>query len=348
MEACSHTDENWDSGTQRATGVDVERLASLKKIIESDYRNIVGIAIAKDGRLAYEKYFNGSGPEDRHHLTSVTKSVVSALVGIAIDEGYIEGVGQRTLDFFPDLIGTETGELAGKTTLRHLLTMTAPYAFADWREPFAELCASADWERYILGSLGRGGPLGRFKYSSMGAHLLSCVITRATGKSAREFANERLFAPIGIREIPDFAMEGFGSEELFGKGVRGWVSDPKGNSTGGWGLALTPREMARFGALYIACGSWEGRRVLSEAWIDESTAPSSKVELRGSLLHYGYLWWLSGEGETHAYMAQGDGGNAICCIPERRAVVAIAATAAPDAPDSLTLIKEQILSALAV
>ncbi len=231
--------------------------SGLEKIIETDYRNIDGIAIARNGRLAFERYFNGSGPEDRHHLTSVTKSVVSALIGIAIDTRLIEGVGQRVLDFFPDLAGAETGELAGKTTLRHLLTMTAPYAFEDWHEPFAELCASADWERYILGSLGRGGPLGRFKYSSMGAHLLSCVITRATGKSAREFANERLFAPIGIREIPNFAMKGFGFEELFGKRVRGWVSDPKGHSMGGWGLALTPREMARFGALYVERGAWK-------------------------------------------------------------------------------------------
>lgn len=323
--------------------IDVERLAGLEKIIESEYRNIDGIAIARNGRLAFERYFNGYGPEDRHQLASVTKSVVSALVGIAIGLKYIEGVGQSVLDFFPDLAEDKMGELAKKTTLRHLLTMTAPYAFEDWHEPFAELCASADWERYILGSLGRGGPLGRFKYSSLGAHLLSCVITRATGQSAREFANERLFTLIGIREIPDFAMEGFGFEELFGKKTRGWVSDPKGNSVGGWGLALTPREMARFGELYIERGAWGGRRVLSEAWIDESTEPSSEVELQGSCLRYGYLWWLSGEGQTRAFMARGDGGNAICCFPELGAVIAISATAALGAPDGMALIMERIL-----
>jgi CubicO group peptidase (beta-lactamase class C family) len=312
--------------------------------IAPEASGIAGIVIARDGRLAYEKYYNGCGAGDRHHLSSVTKSVVSALIGIAIDAGFIQGVSQRVLDFFPDMAGT--GELAGEATIRHLLTMTAPYGFEDWREPFTELCASADWERYILGSLGRGGPLGRFKYSSMGAHLLSCIITRATGKSAREFANERLFGPIGISELPDFAMEGYGYEELFGNGVRGWVKDPAGNSAGGWGLALTPREMARFGALYVERGAWEGRRVISEAWIDESTALSSEAELGGSRLRYGYLWWLSGEGEEAAYMAQGDGGNIICCLPERRAVVAIASSFSPEARDRWAFIKEWILPAI--
>jgi CubicO group peptidase (beta-lactamase class C family) len=329
-----------------AAGTQLAGLGELERIIEADYGSIAGLAIARDGEIVHERYFHGFGPGDRHHVSSVTKSVISALVGIAVDEGIIESVDRRVLDFFPDFAPREAGELAGEATLRHLLAMTAPYAFEDWHEPFAELCRQADWELYILRSLGRGGPLGRFKYSSMGAHLLSCILARATGTSARAFANERLFAPLGIEEVPDYPMAAYGYDELFGKGVRGWVEDPAGVSAGGWGLALSPREMARFGELYLGRGAWKGRRILSESWIDESLAPSSFAELAGARHPYGYLWWLGGDDEPRAFMARGDGGNIVCCLPERRAVVAIASAFAPDARDSWALIKERILPAL--
>lgn len=116
------------------------------------------------------------------------------------------------------------------------------------------MCMQPDWIAYTLGMLDQGGKIGTFKYSTAGVHLLSAIITRTTDKSAREFANEYLFKPIGMKEIPHYEMKSFGFDDLFGKHVRGWENDPDGNSTGGWGLTMTPRDMVRFGYLYFE--SW--------------------------------------------------------------------------------------------
>jgi CubicO group peptidase (beta-lactamase class C family) len=202
-----------------------------------------------------------------------------------------------------------------------------------------------DWVNYILDMLGQKGIIGTFKYSSAGAHLLSAIITRSTGKSAREFANERLFKPIGIKEIPDYEMKSFGFEDLFGKNVNRWVKDPNNNSTGGWGLTLTPRDMARFGFLYLNHGIWNNKRVISRDWICDSTSPHSEARIGESVAKYGYLWWLRDEDGVFAYSALGDGGNVICCIPQKDIVVAIASEFVMNPRDRWTLIKEYILSA---
>ncbi len=129
----------------------------------------------------------------------------------------------------------------------------------------------SDWVTYALDMLGQKGKIGAFKYSTAGGHLLSAILTRSTGKSAREFANEHLFKPIGIKEILDYEMKAFGFEDLFGKDVRGW-----------W-LTLTPRDMARIGLLYLNRGCWDHHQIIPVAWIDESTAMN--------LNHHGYLWF---------------------------------------------------------
>ncbi|MEK4059779.1 MULTISPECIES: serine hydrolase domain-containing protein [Paenibacillus] len=308
---------------------DAEKLTALDPIIKSEYSNINGIVVVRNGYMAYESYYNGYGPEDTHHVASVTKSVISALVGIAIDAGYIRNVDQKVLDFFPEY-AQGADKQKQEVSIRHLLTMTAPYSFEDWQEPLDKMCMQPDWVKYTLDLLGQQGSIGTFKYSTAGAHLLSAILTRSTGKSAREFANECLFKPIGMKEIPDYEMKSFGFEDLFGENVKGWVTDPNGNSTGGWGLTLSPRDMARFGLLYLNGGIWDEHEVVSGAWTRESTAMNPNK--------YGYLWWLRQEDGVSAYLAMGDGGNVICCIPEKDLVVAIASEFMMNPRDRWTLI----------
>jgi CubicO group peptidase (beta-lactamase class C family) len=315
-----------------------EKLLELSSLIEAEHSNINGIVIVRNGTIAYERYFHGYGPEDTYHVASATKSIISALIGIAIELGYIRTIEQRVLEFFPEYeVNSEAGTKQ-EITLRNLLTMTAPYAFEDWQEPLDILCMQPDWVNYTLDILGHGGDIGEFKYCTAGAHLLSAIITRTTGKSAREFANEHLFQPIGMKEIPDYTMEGFGFDELFGKKLRGWVKDPNNITTGGWGLTLSPRDMARFGYLYLNNGVWDNRKIVSKSWIIESTAMNSN--------HYGYLWWLREEDGISAYLALGDGGNAICVVPEKDLVVAIASEFMLQPGDRWKLIKEQIIPAI--
>lgn len=323
-----------DPGTLR---MDSEKLSELETIIKSEYSNINGIVVVRNRYIAFEKYYNGYGPDDTHHVASVTKSIISALIGIAIDEKYIKNVDQKVLDFFPEYV-TAAERKKREITIRHLLTMTAPYPFEDWYEPLDKMCIQSDWVKYTLDMLGQKGSIGIFKYSTAGVHLLSTIITRSTGRIAREFANERLFKPIGMKEIPDYKMESFGFEDLFGKNVKGWVNDPDGNSTGGWGLTLSPRDMARLGCLYLNRGIWDNKQIISKTWIDESTAMNTN--------NYGYLWWLRDVDGVFAYLAMGDGGNIICCIPEKDLVVAITSEFSMNPRDRWTLIKEHIIPAV--
>lgn len=328
----------WQTLAPATLGMDADKLSGLDSWINTEYPNINGIVVVRNGAIVYEKYDHGYGPEDRHHVASVTKSIISALIGIAIDAGYIQHADQRVLDFFPEYEQEAAARQKRDITIRHLLTMTAPYPFEDWHEPLDKLCMQSDWVQYTLDMLGIGGSLGAFKYSTAGVHLLSAILTRSTGKSARAFANEHLFKPIGMNEIPDYDMSSFGFDDLFGKDVRGWVKDPAGNSTGGWGLTLSPRDMARFGFLYLNRGIWDNQPIISEGWVDQSTAMNSN--------HYGYLWWLRDEDGVSAYSAVGDGGNIICCIPEKDLVVAIASAFTVNPRDRWTLIKESIIPAI--
>ena len=328
---------NWHMVKPKSIYMNSEKLSKLEHTVKSDYNNINGIVIIRNGHLAYEKYFNGKGPDDCHHVASVTKSVLSALIGIAIDKGYIKSVEEKVVDFFPKYI-SDADKQKQQITIRHLLTMTVPYPFEDWHEPLDVLCQQQEWIKYTLDIMGENGDLGSFKYSTAGAHLLSAILTQRTGKSARAFANEHLFTPLGMKEIPDYQMNAYGFDDLFGKNVKGWVHDPNGHSTGGWGLTLTTRDMARFGCLYLNKGIWDDNRVLSETWIRESTEMNHN--------NYGYLWWLRQEDGLSTYSAMGDGGNMICCIPKLNMVVAISSEFIMNPRDRWPLMKEYIIQAV--
>lgn len=323
-----HPSDTWGTGKPDLS-------AGLRSVISSEYGNIAGIAVVRNGCIVCEEYFHGHTPEKPVHVASVTKSILSALIGIAIEQGYLASVNQRVLHFFPGYTPSRPNEVRGNITLEHLLTMTAPYSYEDWKEPLEQLCTSPDWVQFALDQLGENGEPGVFKYSTAGAHLLSAILSRATGRNAREFANEFLFSRTGMREIPDVPMAGYGYEDLFGKGVTGWVHDPRNITTGGWGLAMTVRDMARFGLLYLNHGLWNGTQVVPEHWVTASTKPNAN--------HYGYLWWLYEEPGIFAFAAMGDGGNTICCVPDRNLVVAVASGFMINPKDRWTLIRDHII-----
>lgn len=334
--------EEWRTSDLASAGMDPERFTDLEYMIKSQYRNINGIVVVRNGDIVFERYYNGYSPLDTHNVASVTKSITSALIGIAIDAGYIKSVDQKVLDFFPEYV-PGAGDIQKRTiTIRHLLTMTAPFAWKTLNkrnsEPLDRLRRQRDWVLYILNLLGQNGQPGKFQYCTAGIHLLSAIITRTTGMCAREFANERLFRPLGMREIPDHEMKSFQLDDVFGKNVRGWIKDPQGITIGGWGLTITPRDMARFGFLYLNRGIWDDKQIISEKWIDESTALNSNG--------YGYLWWLREEDSIFTYSALGSGGNVICCIPGKDLVVAIASKIISKPRDRWMLLERCIIPAV--
>lgn len=317
-----------------------DKTNQLHELIQADYENINGIIVIKQGELTFEQYFRGYESTRAFPVASVTKSVISALIGIAIEQGYIQSVSQKVVDFFPEYQATNANPHRNEITIEHLLTMTAPYAFPDWQEPLQDLCTSPNWAYYTLDMLGEQRELehftsGGFKYCTAGVHLLSAIITTTTGKSALAYANEVLFAPSGMNIIPEYEMQGFSFDHLFGKEVRGWVHDPQGITTGGFGLTLTLQDMARFGLLYLQSGYWNNQSIIPEAWVRSSITHHTE--------QYGYLWWLLEDKQNGAFAAIGDGGNIICCIPDKEIVVAIASDFMLNPKDRWEFINQHLL-----
>lgn len=316
-----------------------EKIRALEQTIARDYGGVVGMVVEQGRVPRYEGYFHGFSNQDAAHVFSVTKSIFSALVGIAIDQGHIKGVAQKVLDFFPDYTPAPGETAAQDVTIAHLLTMTAPYKCEV--EPFAAFFASENWVDFALGLLGGAAPRGEFRYSPLvGTHILSGILARATGRPILDFAREYLFAPLGIRVTAPVVLDSEEAQMAFyaqAKHTGGWVVDPQGLNTASWGLTLTPMDMAKIGRLYLGGGRWDGRQMVPAEWIAESTA----VHSRWGELSYGYLWWLVDEREQ-SYAAMGDGGTVIYVNPAKQLVVAIAALFTPDAKDSIELIRGEL------
>ncbi len=315
-----------------------EKIKELEKTINSDYNNITGIIAQKNGIKLYENYFNGYTADNAIHVYSVTKSVFSALIGIAIDKGHIKSVDQKVLDFFPNYT-VKTGEKTIQgVTIKNLLTMTAPYKYKT--EPYEKFFSSLNPIQDALDLLGGDEPIGEFNYSAIGGtHILSGILVRATGQSILDFAAENLFSPLGINVTHSVVLRN--KEEhiavMNDKNTSGWVVDPQGINTASWGLFLTPADMAKIGQLYLGGGMWNGEQIVPAGWIDEST----KEHSRWGELSYGYLWWII-DNKEHIYAALGDGGNVIYVNTNKNLVVSIASLFMPDAKDRIGLIIERI------
>lgn len=315
-----------------------ENIKELGKTINSGYSNIAGITVQKNGRKLYENYFNGYTAETAFHVFSVTKSIISALIGIAIDKGYISSIDQKVLDFFPDYTPKRGEKTAQRVTIRDMMTMTTPFKYKS--APYTKYFTSESWVKSALDLLGGKEEIGQFRYTPLiGPDILSGILTNVTGQSALGFAYENLFSPLGIDIMQNVVFHNK-EEQLYivkNHHESGWVADPQGINTAGWGLFITPADMAKIGQLYLNRGAWNGRQLVSAEWIDESTTEHS----RWDKLLYGYLWWIV-DGNEHSYAAMGDGGNVIYVNPAKNLVVAIASLFIPTAKDRIELIKKYI------
>jgi CubicO group peptidase (beta-lactamase class C family) len=322
--------------------MDANILENLGVEIKARYRSISAFIIARAGHLVFERYFGGYGPEDVHLVASVTKSFLSALIGIAIEQGYIEDVEQHVLDFFPEYVPGPRDHFKQNMTVEHLLTMTTGFQWrtgAHNREQSIErLRRSPNWVEFILALPVQERSFGRFQYNSAASHLLSAIITRSSGRCAQDFARDNLFAPLGIVLPTADTQHNFSQEVIYRNKSGGWPQDPQGNSIGGWGLVLKPRDMARFGYLYLNNGQWDGRQILPRRWIEDSLTPYTPG--------YGYLWWLRDLSETFVFSAVGQGGQHIFGIPEKDLVVVVASKPNSIWRDRWPLLEQFVLPAV--
>jgi CubicO group peptidase (beta-lactamase class C family) len=258
------------------------------------------LLISIEGELVEERYFNGARPSDTANLKSASKSLLSALVGIAVDRGHLKSVHDRIGKFFPEhLTGTDGAEK--KTiTIEDLLTMRSGLESTSITN-YGRWVQSSNWVRYVLARPLVDEPGGRMIYSTGNSHLLSALLTKVTKTSTFEFARRYLADPLGISMPP-------------------WMRDPQGIYFGGNEMHLTPRGMLAFGELYLNGGRAGGKHLVSEMWVNESLKPRARSSWSGR--EYGYGWWIDTLGGHPSYYAWGHGGQFIFVLPTLKLVVA--------------------------
>jgi len=318
--------DGWTTGTVEQVGIDRQGLERMTESVRANPDlNVHAILIERDGRLVYEEYF--SGKDERwgrplgvvsftrdtiHDLRSVTKSVVSALVGLAHDSGAIPSLDAPLLDYFPEYKDLQLPERR-RITIRHALSMSAGL---EWNEdvPYTDpkndeiaMDRSPDASRYVLSRAIVAAPGTVWRYSGGTTHVLGVIVQRTTKQPLDAYARERLFAPLGIKDVE-------------------WLG--RGGPSAASGLRLRPRDLAKFGSVYLHDGQWNGRPVVPRAWVHESTR--RQLTFPGQPARgYAYQWWhacyATPAGTVEAPTAVGNGAQRIFLLRAQRTVVTVLA-----------------------
>lgn len=252
------------------------------------------LLISQDGDVLVEEYFNGTSPQRTANIKSASKSVLSALVGIAIEQGYIAGPDQSIADFYGDILAENEAGKRG-ITIGNLLSMqagletTSFYNYGAW-------VLSNDWIGYALHQPLLSEPGTEMRYSTGNTHLLSDILTKATGRTTLDYAREVLGTPLGFR-------------------IASWTRDPAGVYFGGNNMELTPRQMLAFGELYLNNGRFNGHQVVPAWWVETSLQPRVRSP-RDEDRQYGYGWWIRDMAGVPTIYAWGHGGQFILIVKE--------------------------------
>jgi CubicO group peptidase (beta-lactamase class C family) len=285
-----YTDFEWEFDSPENHGVDGERLQRFHDALETV--EIRSFLLVRDGVVIDEYYKEGYDENEVFGFASCTKSVSGALIGLAIAEGAIESVDTTLPVFFPELAGTDKENI----TVEHMLGHVSGIHWREWAggDYFRQLTRSDNWVEFVFSQPMEHEPGTVFNYTTGGSHILGAIIKEATGEDAYEFAVERLFKPLGMRSVT-------------------WRHDPQGITDGGNGIAMTARDAAKFGQLYLNGGKWGEKQVIPAEWVEEST--SYQFAGKPGTGEYGYSWWLRTYGGLPAYYAMGHGGQYIIVMP---------------------------------
>ena len=281
------------------------------------FRPIRAVIIEADGVTVLEHYYRGSS-SDTSNVFSVTKSFVGTLIGIALADGSLRSLDQTLDELLPAYAAEMEPEEAG-ITLRQLLTMTAGFPSTIGVEVLHWVLTD-DWVKSILTDRLEQSPGEGFAYSNASSHLLSAILTEATGMSVLDYARASLFDPLGIttRPAPDLLFTVEENALVYERADFAWPHDPQGVSMGFSFLKLTARDMAALGRLYLDSGRWQDTQVVPTAWVDAAT--TEQVQVDNATEGYGYQWWVTTAGGHAAYAAEGYGGQLIEVVPDLRLV----------------------------
>ncbi len=317
-------EDGWATASPESAGLATARLAAMEKAIRAEeFKKITSIAVARDGKLVYEAYFDDAGIDGLRNTRSVTKTVTGMLVGIAIDRKALAGVDTPILPFFRDKGPFQNSDARkDRITVEDFLTMSSILECDDWNEYSRgneeRMYPIEDWLKFTLDLPVRGlpwspkptgGPRERnYSYCTAGVFTLGQVVARAAKQPVNEFAEQHLFGPLAIRKAE-------------------WMFSPLGLAMTGGGLGLRSRDLLKLGQLYLNGGVWHGRRVVPESWVKTSIRPHARID---DSTEYGYLWWLktwkAGDKQYPSYFMTGNGGNKVVVLPELKMVVVLTST----------------------
>ncbi len=296
---------------------DKERLEELRDSIRAGvYKRLNSVVVIQNGALLIEEYFNGTRREQTHDVRSVGKTFASAVMGIAIEDGYIQSVDQPLSDFYDLKRYDNYHPSKERITLRHLLTMSSHFDGndSDYDSPGNEgnMYPQDNWVEWTLNlpvdTTRKSG--AEWNYFTAGIILLGDILEKSVPGGLEAYADEKLFQPIAVDRYY-------------------WTYTPQRVPNTAGGIRLTPLGFARFGHVYLEQGKWKGRPILSEEWVSASLSPVLSTTIEPN--DYGYLWWIKDyEVEGKKYRTQycsGNGGNKIFVLPSLDAVVVITASA---------------------
>ncbi|MCD4685686.1 MAG: beta-lactamase family protein [Anaerolineae bacterium] len=296
----------WRTSAPAAQGMDAALLEQMLAHIDADALPVDSVIVVRHGYIVLEEYPNPFyGPGSKHNLYSTTKSVTSALIGVALEQGFIDSTAQRVVDFFPDREIAHLDARKQAMTLEHLLTMSAGFEWEgpdDYNHSWGDALRSDNPIQFVLDQPMAYDPGDVWVYNGGCSHLLSAILTATTGQSTLDFARETLFGPLGITNVR-------------------WPRDPQNIYFGGQDIWLTPPDMARFGYLFLNDGVWDGQQIVSADWVARSSATAFTLDDGG--LGYGYQWWTYPE--LGVYGAWGAFEQRIFVIPDLDMVVVFTA-----------------------
>ena len=292
----------WRSSTPEAQGIDSAVLARALDYVRQNHIPVHSLLIVRNGYVVLDAYFYPFQEGQIHDGASMTKSITSTLMGIALGEHKLRSVHQPVVSLFPAGNVANRDERKDRMTVEDLLTMTSGLdCHVDHGEiTLREMRESKDWVQFMLDRPMVAEPGSKFEYCSGGMHLLSGIVSQATGSSELEFARRELFQPLGIDDVV-------------------WPSDPQGVSDGWGDLHLRPRDMAKIGYLWLHQGRWEGRQIVPAEWLQAATQAHSHPG-QGNV-EYGYGFWVYPQRNPVEYEALGRGGQRITVTPAQNRVV---------------------------
>jgi len=295
--------DGWSTVHLKSLKVDTTRVYQLFSQLQGGKHKVHSVLLVKNGQLLIEEYFNGESIDQVHDMRSVTKSIRSILIGIAIDQGFIESVDDPISKYLHTLQPKKNLDpRKGKITIRNLLTMSSGLECNDWDPKSAgqedRVYRKKDWLQYTLDLPMVNDPGTVANYCSMGVLLIAEIISQASGMTIDQFSAKYLFTPLGISNV---VWGHTSNKEVIPSGKR---------------LYLTSRDLAKIGLLVLQKGSFDGEQIVSEEWIVASTTTKTKI----TGVEYGYLWWnipfQTKNGVVNSITATGNGGQYIMVLPE--------------------------------